>query len=187
MFLRKTKRREPVPITMSGVRMGERLLQVGVDDPAVSATIAAKVGLSGTAAAIAAAPADASRLRSSAEDAGALVDVQTAPLDRMPFPDGAFDVVVVHGVNGLLNSLAPTTRVGALRECHRVLRQGGRIVVIESGTQRGIAALLRRQGASAGSAEATGTVTALESAGFQPVRIVGDLEGFRFTEGLRKK
>ena len=186
MFLRKAKRREPVPITMSGVRMGERLLQVGVDDARVAATIAAKVGLSGSAAAIVTAAADAARMKSSAADAGALVDVQTAPLDQMPFADGAFDVVVVHAVTGLLNSLDPATRTGALRECHRVLRHGGRIVTIESGTQRGIAALLRRPRANTEYAARGGTVAALERAGFHPVRIVGDVEGLRFIEGGRR-
>ncbi len=40
MFLRKT-RIEPLPVTMSAVRMGERVLQIGVDDPAVASAIAA--------------------------------------------------------------------------------------------------------------------------------------------------
>ena len=35
---------------MTGVRMGERVLQVGTDDPSVAAAIAARIGLSGTAA-----------------------------------------------------------------------------------------------------------------------------------------
>ena len=50
MFLRKCRGREPLPVTMSGVRMGERVLQIGVDDPAVAGALAAKVGLSGNAA-----------------------------------------------------------------------------------------------------------------------------------------
>jgi hypothetical protein len=48
MFLRKT-RIEPLPVTMSAVRMGERVLQIGVDDPAVASAIAGKAGLSGNA------------------------------------------------------------------------------------------------------------------------------------------
>ena len=49
MFLRKS-RLEPLPVTMSAVRMGERVLQVGIDDATIAAAIAAKVGLSGNAA-----------------------------------------------------------------------------------------------------------------------------------------
>src|SRR5512139_2209337 len=99
MFLRKAKRREPVPITMSGVRMGERLLQVGIDDAAVAGAIAAKVGLSGSAAAIVSDAASATQMQAAAFEASVLVDVQTAPLDHMPFADAAFDVVVVHSAN----------------------------------------------------------------------------------------
>ena len=48
MFLRKS-RIEPLPVTMSAVRMGERVLQVGLDDPALASTLAGKAGLSGSA------------------------------------------------------------------------------------------------------------------------------------------
>ena len=48
-FLRKSKQ-APLPVAMSGVRMGERVLQIGIDDPAVAGALAAKVGLSGHAA-----------------------------------------------------------------------------------------------------------------------------------------
>jgi ubiquinone/menaquinone biosynthesis C-methylase UbiE len=186
MFLRKAKQREPVTITMSGVRMGERLLQIGVDDAAVASAIAAKVGLSGSAAAVVAdAEADA-RVRQGAADAGALIDVHTAPLGSLPFADAAFDVVVVHTVGGLLQSMTADARAAALRECRRVLRQGGRIVTIEAGTRSGVGSLLRSKPAVKSEHNGTGgTVAALEGAGFRPVRVVGDLEGFLFTEGLK--
>jgi len=185
MFLRKAKQREPVPITMSGVRMGERLLQIGVDDAATVGAIAAKVGLSGSAAAVVTDADAETRVRQGAVEAGALVDLHTAPLATLPFADGAFDVVVVHTVRGLLQTLAAEARVAALRECRRVLRQGGRIITIEAGTRSGVGSLLRAKPAVAGDYTATGgTVAALERAGFRPVRVVGDLEGFLFTEGL---
>jgi ubiquinone/menaquinone biosynthesis C-methylase UbiE len=186
MFLRKAKRREPVPITMTGVRMGERVLQLGVDDPAVAGAIAAKAGLSGHAAALVTDADSDARMRAAATEAGVLIDIQSAPLDRMPLPDAGFDVVVVHSVNGRLADLDATVRGAVLRECWRVLRQGGRIVTIESGTRRGMAALLSRPHVNAEYAAGGGTAAALERAGFHPVRIVGDVEGLLFTEGLRK-
>ena len=51
MFFRKS-RIEPLPVTMSAVRMGERVLQIGIDDASIASAIAAKVGLSGHAAII---------------------------------------------------------------------------------------------------------------------------------------
>ena len=184
MFLRKAKRREPVPVTMSGVRMGERLLQVGDADAAVAGAIAAKVGLSGSAAAVATDDAGAARARASAAEAGVLVDVHIAPFDRLPFADGAFDVVVVHGLDRLTSRLDQHALIAAAREWHRVVRQGGRVITIEAGTRSGLAALFRGSPPAPASSGSSATAV-LESGGFRPVRNVGDLEGFKFSEGLK--
>ena len=48
MFLRHSAvGREPLAVAMSGVRMGERLLQISADDTSVVGALAAKPGLSG--------------------------------------------------------------------------------------------------------------------------------------------
>ncbi len=187
MFLRKTRERAPAPVTMTGVRMGERLLQIGVDDPATAGAIAAKVGLSGSAALAVADEAGAERARRAAANAGALVDVCVAPLNALPFPDEGFDVVVVHDVRGLIGLEAPA-RTAALHQCHRVLRRGGRIITVEPGIRSGIfgrlGALLRQPDNTPANA-AGGMAVFLEAAGFRPVRVVGKLDGFTFTEGLK--
>jgi SAM-dependent methyltransferase len=186
MFLRKTKRREPVPVTMSGVRMGERLLQIGLDDAAVAGAIAAKVGLSGSAAAAVASEALAAQARASALESGVLVDVQVAPLDRLPFDADAFDVIVVHNVRGLLLRADPGVREGAAREWHRVLRLGGRVVSMEPGPRGGLAGMFRGSPETdPGYAASGGTQGLLQAGGFRAVRIVGQLEGFTFVEGLK--
>jgi ubiquinone/menaquinone biosynthesis C-methylase UbiE len=186
MFLRKAKRREPVPVTMSGVRMGERLLQVGVDDPAVAGAIAAKVGLSGSATAVVADESGAARARDSATEAGVLVDVHVTPYGQLPFADGSFDVVVVHSAGGMLMRLERSAGQAAATEWYRVLRNGGRVVTIEAGARTGVAALLRGAPAVDPAYASTGGASRiLESGGFRPVRVVGELEGFKFTEGLK--
>lgn len=181
MFLRKTPPREPLPITMTGVRMGERLLQVGVDDPGLAGAIAAKVGLSGTAAFAVADPESAGRAGTAAAKAGALVDVTETRLDTLPYPDGAFDVIVVHAMKRPVGD-ATGVSLDALRQCVRVLRPGGRIVAITPGPKSGLGALFRPSPAGQTGESAAEALTA---AGFRPVRVVGELEGLRFTEGLR--
>lgn len=184
MFLRKSKtHRDPLAVTMSGVRMGERVLQVGVDDPRIAGAIAAKVGLSGHAAMAVADEIAASRARAGVADAGGLVDLHATSLDALPFDADAFDAVVVHNVGALLASLG-SRAPAVLAECRRVLRLGGRIVVIEAGTRTGVAALLGGNSKSA-DPEGAATTGALTAAGFRPVRHLGDREGVRFIEGLK--
>jgi len=182
MFLRKTKAREALPITMTGVRMGERLLQIGVDDPSVAGAIAAKVGLSGTAAVAVSDEAGAALATAAAAQAGALVEVTVTALDALPYPDGSFDIVVLHCMKAPIGGAASGLSAEALRQCLRVLRQGGRCVAITRGPKTGVGALLRPAPPEAPDDSA---VTALTAAGFRPVRMVGELEGFRFTEGLK--
>ena len=185
MFLRKTKRREPAAVTMSGVRMGERLLQVGVENAATAGVIAAKVGLSGSAAVAVPDEAAAGRVHSAAADAGVLMDVRVTPLNALPLPDASIDVVVVHALQALGGAGGS---LGALRECHRVLRRGGRVIVMEAGRPAGafdrLRVLLRGRQERAGQANSP-AVAAVQAAGFRPVRTVGELDGVRFTEGLK--
>jgi SAM-dependent methyltransferase len=184
MFFRKS-RLEPLPITMTGVRMGERLLQIGIDDPVTAAALAKKVGLSGSSALVAPTETDAGHARSAAAKAGVLIDVQVAPWRSFPFDAGAFDLIVLHGTRGLLASLPPQDRVACLQESHRVLRAGGRLIVIESRPRGGLAGLLRGHRIDEHYAAAGGAEGALKAEGFKPVRVLGEADGLKFTEGLK--
>ena len=46
----RTRAMDPLQVSMTGVRMGERFLQIGCHDRALLSGLAAKVGLSGAAA-----------------------------------------------------------------------------------------------------------------------------------------
>ncbi|MBI4886640.1 MAG: class I SAM-dependent methyltransferase [Acidobacteria bacterium] len=178
-FLRKSPL-ERLPVVMSGVRMGERALQIGVGDPSLVGAIAAKVGLSGHASVAVAEARQAERARAAAARAGALVDVQMAPGGgALPFADAAFDVVVIHP-GGLASPLHDAAGAAMLRDAHRMLRGGGRIVVIEGGG-RGLAARLR----STPLADAAPVLAALGAAGFKAARQLAEREGYRFLEGLK--
>lgn len=187
MFFRKTINREPLPVTMSGVNTGERVLQIGIEEPRVAGAIAARAGLSGQTTMAVADERAAARARSAAEQAGALVDVHVVPWDRLPFSDGAFDAVIVHSTNGLLAAMPDSARMVALREWWRVVRAGGRVVVFERGTPSGLRALLRPASPNPDYDAAGGAAPALEAAGFRPVRLLADREGYRFIEGIRPR
>jgi SAM-dependent methyltransferase len=176
---------EPLPITMTGVRMGERLLQIGIDDPVTVGILAKKVGLSGTNALAVVSEADAARARAAAADAAVFIDVQVTRWSAFPFQSESFDVVVVHAVRGLLASLPPEERVFCLQEARRMLRHGGRVIIIESAPRGGLGGLFRGHTVNAHYAAAGGAEGALAAEGFKPVRILGEVEGYRFTEGLK--
>lgn len=183
---RTTLKSEPLPVAMSGVRMGERVLQVGTDNPKIVGTIAAKVGISGHAAVLVSNDSQAALVRKAVENATALADIRIGSLNTLPFPDAAFDAAVVHGRSGLLSTLNPGARGSALIEVFRVLRPGGRVVVIEAGTPTGFASLLRsRSRIDPGSIGAESTVATLERAGFKPARSIADREGMLFSEGIK--
>ena len=184
MFLRKS-RIEPLPITMSAVRMGERVLQIGIDDPAVACALAAKVGLSGNAAIAVTDDEGAARARSAAASAGILVEVQVTPLAPLRFESGAFDLVIAHGMHGLVSSLDANARTAAAREWHRVLRAGGRVMIIEAAPASGLKSLLRHPRENASYQASGGVVSALEAAGFRAVRVLAEREGYKFTEGIK--
>ena len=186
-FLRKTKLdTEPLAIKMSGIRLGERLLQIGLDDAKLMAAMAVKIGLSGTTAVVAADEAEAARARGAASNAGALVDVRVARYDAMPFEADAFDVVIVNSRRGLLRDLRASGHVAAaLHEARRVLRHGGRVITIEAGPKSGLGGVLTPYKPDPDYEAAGGAVALLQAAGFRPVRILAERDGFKFTEGLK--
>jgi ubiquinone/menaquinone biosynthesis C-methylase UbiE len=186
-FLRKsTVEREPLAITMTGVRMGERVLQIGLGDVRLMSMLAAKPGLSGHAAVVVSDERDSDRARGAAAESGLLIDVHVAPLRALPVGDRTFDVVIVHDAATTLAAMDAGARTRALEECHRVLRPGGRIVTLEAGARAGISALLHRGPAPDQTYNgAGGTAAALEAAGFKRVRLLADREGYRYFEGMK--
>ena len=180
LFLRKRKKTEPLPIVMCGVRMGERALQIGIDDPSLVGTIAAKVGLSGHAAIAVLDDRSAEKARAAAATAGVLVDVQVTAWGSLPFPEDGFDAVVLHAVTDALPPLNGATGLALLREVHRVLRAGGRVVILEKGQSR-----TTWLGNRLPQTQAPDTANALGTAGFRAARPLADREGYSFTEGLK--
>ena len=172
---------DPLAVTMPGVKLGDRLLVVGCSDPGLIAALAVKTGLTGRACAV---DADAG-LRTAAaaqvQRQGALVETFTVPWTDLPFERDSFDVVVLRSV---LPGLDSNSRVRVAQETHRLLRGGGRCLVIDPAPRGGLGALLKRQ-AESDYASAGGAVRPLEAAGFRGVRVLAEREGSTFVEGVK--
>jgi ubiquinone/menaquinone biosynthesis C-methylase UbiE len=164
---RKMRSMDPLQVAMTGVRMGERYLQVFCSDATLTRGLATKIGLSGMAALAASDASQAKQAQKAAEKAGVLLDLQVTSPTRMPWNDGAFDMVVVDNTGGGFRELDQADRATCLRECRRMLRPGGRLEFIERSTAP------------------SGADADLTVAGFKPVRTLAERDGFRFVEALK--
>jgi ubiquinone/menaquinone biosynthesis C-methylase UbiE len=183
-FFRKSAPSEPLAVTMAGVKLGDRFLALGIRDTALIAALAVKAGLTGRACAV---DADEARVKAGGaaiEREGALVEATCTPWGMLPFNDDSFDVAVVRD---LLMTLPAYARAAAASGLHRVLRPGGRVVVIEPAPRGGlVGSLLNRQQSDPDYAPSGGAVTALRQAGFVAVRQLAEQEGQVFVEGIKK-
>lgn len=105
-------------------RPGERVLDVACGTGAVTRQVAPLVGPRGMVTGIDISPAMLEVARGVPLSAGGRIDWRSGSAQELPFPGGAFDLVLCQ--QGL--QFFPD-RVGALREMHRVLTAGGRVGV----------------------------------------------------------
>src|SRR5215831_11952396 len=185
-FVRRGPDPHMLSVSMTGVKLGDRLAFVGVPDAARVAAIAAKVGLSGRAVALTPDEDTVARVNRAAANAGVLVDTEAGDVTRLPFGDGEFDIAVVDDTGGLLEQLNDADRSALTREVARVLRPGGRLLLIGGAEPTGLAKLISKVPASP--LVLSGRVSALlEQCGFGIVRTLAEREGLVFVEGLKPR
>lgn len=112
----------------SGVRPGDRVLDLAGGTGDIAALLRPRVGARGE---VVVGDINAAMLRTGRDrllDRGLLVGLRWAQLDAeaLPFPDASFDAVTI--AFGLRNV---TDKPRALTEMHRVLKPGGRALILE--------------------------------------------------------
>jgi demethylmenaquinone methyltransferase/2-methoxy-6-polyprenyl-1,4-benzoquinol methylase len=113
-------------IAISGVRPGQRVLDVAAGTGDLSRAFARKVGATGM---VVMSDINGSMLRAGRDrliDSGLLVPTVLCDAEKLPFPDAQFDLVSV--AFGLRNM---THKDAALRDMQRVLKPGGKLLVLE--------------------------------------------------------
>jgi SAM-dependent methyltransferase len=186
MFLKRDNPHTLV-VGMAGVKMGDQFLQVGCADGGRLGAVASKVGLSGRAVLVAPDEASAARGRKGAEAAGVLVDVEVAPPARLPVENDAFDLAIVDDTGGLFGTMRAEDRVASVRELVRVLRTGGRAMIIGAVPRGGLGALLTRAQTGPPFVASGDAIKALEADGFKSVRTLAEREGLVFVEGIKPR
>jgi ubiquinone/menaquinone biosynthesis C-methylase UbiE len=173
---------DPLSVSMSGAKLGDRVLVIGCSDPQLIAALAAKAGLSGRTCAVDQSQDVATEAGRIALKEGVLVETPSAVLSAQPFERDSFDLVVLRDVLGTGESQSRSTIV---EEAARVLRPGGRLVAIDTLARGGIAALFGARTTS----PADDSGVALEifrGQGFVAVRVLAKRDGLRFIEAVKK-
>lgn len=173
---------ESLAVSMAGIKLGDRLLVVGCADPILIARLAVKTGLTGRAFACDERDALVATAAEVATREGALIETATAPWTSLPLEGDGFDVVVVRDV---LPHLAPERRDGCVAEIRRVLRPGGRCLVVDGGGRTGVAALVSGGSAPRDYTAQGGAVPVFTRQGFKAARTLAEREGLAFAEAVK--
>jgi ubiquinone/menaquinone biosynthesis C-methylase UbiE len=186
MFLKRDNPHS-LEVGMVGAKMGDRFLQIGCANGSRMGAVASKVGLSGRAVVVAPDADSATRARKGAADAGVLVEVEVASPTRLPFDQDSFDLAIIDDTAGLVGTMRPEERVQTLRELHRVVRSGGRVMIIGTAPRGGFGAILSRAQSGPPFAASGDATKALDAEGFRSARILAEREGLVFVEAMKTR
>ena len=180
--LKKRAGPHDLEISMTGIKLGSNVLQISRSDGGFAAALAGIVGLSGRACSVVKTEAEADRFRRAAAAAGVLLEIQVALPGEFPYDQESFDVVVIKNAIG---EMVVNARVVCLQQAYRVLRSGGRCVVIEKAIRAGLGALFSKRALDRRYVDDGGAQAALKAEGFRGVRLLAERDGVSFTEGTK--
>jgi len=115
-------------IELSGIRPGEKVLDVGCGTGSLAVLARIAVGDGGKTAGIDIAANMISTARRKADRAGLDIDFRVASIDNLPYPDGCFDVV---SSTMMFHHLPVEIKARGLKEIHRVLKADGRFFLFD--------------------------------------------------------
>jgi arsenite methyltransferase len=128
------------PFSLGRLEPGEHVLDLGSGAGTDTLVAAQMVGAEGSVTGIDMTPEMLAKARAAADELGvANVTFVEGEVERLPFPDGSFDVVISNGVIDLVPD-----KDAVFSELHRVLRSGGRIQVADVTIQRPVSEEGRR-------------------------------------------
>lgn len=167
-------------LAMVGVKAGQTALVMGAAEPGVAAEVAKVTGLSGRTVVAAEGHESRRRIDSAAAEVGTLVEFEDAALASLPFETGLFDVVAI-AIDWLRAHEAD--RIRCTTEAFRVLRPGGRVIVLIRAERPGLLGRMRTATVPAGIADEA--CAYLTTAGCRAVRLLAESAGVAYVEGVK--
>ncbi len=165
-------------LAMIGAKSGDRVAVLGAGQPDLVAELALVTGLNGETTVVANELGACARIEAAAGAAGALVVFVEGSAERLTFASGTQDIVVALNI-GRADS---RSLEALLRESFRVLRLGGRVVLMDGN---------RRTGFFGGGAkkaprlESSVVLELLVTAGARGHRLLADVDGVAYYEARR--
>lgn len=114
-------------LDLAAVRAGERVLDIGCGTGTTAIAAARRVGSNGAVAGV---DVSEEMIAAARRKAGGAIDFQVSDALALPFPDATFDAIFLTTV---LHVVPPSERAAVLREASRVLRNGGRLLLVDYG------------------------------------------------------
>jgi ubiquinone/menaquinone biosynthesis C-methylase UbiE len=115
-------------ITLARLQPGEQVLDVGCGTGTLALEVARRVGRAGRVAGIDPSPEQIARARAKAVRRHVPIAFQIGVIERLPFPDQTFDVVLS---TLMMHHLPDSLKRQGLSEVARVLKPGGRLVIAD--------------------------------------------------------
>jgi ubiquinone/menaquinone biosynthesis C-methylase UbiE len=117
-------------LRLARLSSGESVLDIGCGTGTLAIAAKRRVGESGMACGVDASPQMLARAVKKARKAGLGVDFRNAAAEALPFRDSQFDVVLS---TLMLHHLPGKVREQCVQEIRRVLKPGGRVLIIDFG------------------------------------------------------
>lgn len=127
-LLGKERTMRELTVDLAQLQPGESVLDVGCGTGSLAIAVKRRLGTAGTMQGIDAAPEMVARARQKAKAADVDVEFRVAAVERLPYPDAQFDVVLS---SLMLHHLPVDLRRPAFTEIRRVLKPGGRLLVVD--------------------------------------------------------
>jgi ubiquinone/menaquinone biosynthesis C-methylase UbiE len=167
-------------VAMVGAKPGSIVVVLGAGDGGLAAELALVTGLNGQTVVVDPAAGSEATVTAAAAEAGALVDLEHALLTALPAGSGTVDVAVIQNQLGASGS----ARQAIVAQANRVIRPGGRVVVIEGREPRGFFASQRNQAAAL---DGAAVLALFEGSELRAARALAETNGLAFIEAVKPR